>query len=38
MKRIQLIEWGIIAISLIFGYKFAEGMISVVIQKRSLPL
>lgn len=32
MKRVQLIEWGIITIGLIFGYKFMEGMISVVIQ------
>jgi hypothetical protein len=32
MKRAQLIEWGIIVIALIFGFKFLEGCISLIIQ------
>ncbi len=32
MRRTQLIEWGIIVIALIFGYKFFEGIISLFIQ------
>jgi Na+/melibiose symporter-like transporter len=32
MKRIQLIEWGLIAVALIFGYKFFEQLFSIVIQ------
>ncbi len=32
MKRIHLIEWGIITIALIFGYKFFETLFSLVIQ------
>jgi hypothetical protein len=32
MKRIQLIEWGIIAIALIFGYKAFEGFLSLIMQ------
>lgn len=32
MKRIHLIEWGIITIALIFGYKFFETLFSTVVQ------
>ncbi len=32
MKRAQLIEWGIIVIALIFGYKFVESIITVLVQ------
>ncbi|NOT52050.1 MAG: hypothetical protein HOP10_12325 [Chitinophagaceae bacterium] len=32
MKRIQLIETGIIVVGLIFGYKFFEGIFSLLIQ------
>jgi hypothetical protein len=32
MKRIHLIEWGIITIALIFGYKFFETIFSLIIQ------
>lgn len=32
MKRIHLIEWGIITVGLIFGYKFFEGIFSFIIQ------
>ena len=32
MKRTQLIEWGIIAVGLIFGYKFFEGLFSILFQ------
>jgi len=32
MKRAQLIEWGIIVIALIFGYKFFEAIITFFIQ------
>ena len=32
MKRAELIEWGIIVIALIFGYKFLEGIITLIIQ------
>ena len=32
MKRAQLIEWGIIVIALIFGYKFFEAIITLFIQ------
>ncbi|MBC7947096.1 MAG: hypothetical protein H7Y42_04395 [Chitinophagaceae bacterium] len=32
MKRVQLIEWGIIVIGLIFGYKFVESILSLFIQ------
>jgi hypothetical protein len=32
MKKVQLIEWGIIAVGLIFGYKFFEGIITVFFQ------
>jgi len=32
MKRAQLIEWGIVVIALIFGYKFFESIITVFIQ------
>lgn len=32
MKRIQLIEWGIITIALIFGYKFFESIFSALVQ------
>ncbi len=32
MKRVQLIEWGIITIALIFGYKFFEGIFTALVQ------
>lgn len=32
MKRVQFIEWGIITIALIFGYKFFEGFITALVQ------
>lgn len=32
MKRVQLIEWGLVTIGLIFGYKFFEGVFSLVSQ------
>ncbi|HEX2628206.1 MAG TPA: hypothetical protein VHM26_04325 [Chitinophagaceae bacterium] len=32
MKRVQLIEWGIIVVGLIFGYKFFESIIGLVSQ------
>ena len=32
MKRAELIEWGIIAITLIFGYKFLEAIITLLFQ------
>lgn len=32
MKRIQLIDWGIVTIGLIFGFKFFEGMFSLFAQ------
>lgn len=32
MKKIQLIEWGIITIGLIFGYKFFEGVFTALVQ------
>jgi preprotein translocase subunit SecY len=32
MKKIQLLEWGIITIGLIFGYKFFESFITSVVQ------
>lgn len=32
MKRSQLIEWGIVTIGLIFGYKFFEGVFSALVQ------
>jgi|CXWL01.1.fsa_nt_gi ABC-type Fe3+ transport system permease subunit len=32
MRRVQLIEWGIITIALIFGYKFFEGIFTALVQ------
>jgi len=32
MKRSELIEWGIVVIALIFGYKFIEALLSLIIQ------
>lgn len=32
MKRTQLIEWGIITVALIFGYKFFESLFSILVQ------
>lgn len=32
MKRVQLVEFGIIIVGLIFGYKFFEGIFSVLMQ------
>ena len=32
MKRIQLIEWGIVTIGLIFGYKFFTSVFTAVVQ------
>lgn len=32
MKRAHLIEWGIIVIALIFGYKFIESILTVLMQ------
>ena len=32
MKRVQLIEWGIVTIGLIFGYKFFEGIFTALVQ------
>ena len=32
MKRVHLIEWGIITIALIFGYKFFEGIFTALVQ------
>jgi hypothetical protein len=32
MKRTQLIEWGIITVGLIFGYKFFEGLFSILLR------
>lgn len=32
MKKAQLLEWGIITIGLIFGYKFFEGVINALVQ------
>ncbi len=32
MKRSQLIEWGIVTIGLIFGYKFFEGVFTALVQ------
>ena len=32
MKRSQLIEWGIVTIGLIFGYKFFEGIFTALVQ------
>jgi hypothetical protein len=32
MKRVQLIEWGIIVVGLVFGYKFFESIFSLIAQ------
>lgn len=32
MKKVQLIEWGIITMGLIFGYKFVETIFSAIVQ------
>jgi hypothetical protein len=32
MKRVEFIEWGIIAVSLIFGYKFFEAVFGLFVQ------